>query len=245
MEERIVRWSWMRFWIFKCFCWNEFERCFKGIKRKKDCWCRSVATRSNGAKTHWLRYHRYYNIYRWIMSRCYNEKNSHYSNYWWRWISFYWKGDIKWFINWMDTNLPDIKPDESIDRINVNWNYEPWNLRWADHATQANNKTNNTIIEYEGVQYTLAQLQRKTWVNSKTLYSRYKRWIRDGEICKNMRSEINLLDREILCFNRKILIRVLVDKNLIPRWTLYDWYRTHWLGKISEMVESRIKLEQI
>ena len=40
--------------------------------------------------------------------------------------------------------------DLTIDRIDVNKNYEPTNCRWVSKKTQSNNKRNNKLITYNG-----------------------------------------------------------------------------------------------
>ena len=49
----------------------------------------------------------------------------------------------------------------TLDRIDVNGNYEPSNCRWADRKTQARNKRNNRIIQHDGTNATLAEWAEK------------------------------------------------------------------------------------
>jgi hypothetical protein len=74
-----------------------------------------------------------------MRNRCYNPKNNRYKIYGGRGIKVCdeW---LKSFKNFIDDIGRKPGPQYSIDRINVNGNYEPSNCRWATPEQQANNK---------------------------------------------------------------------------------------------------------
>lgn len=51
--------------------------------------------------------------------------------------------------------------DHSLDRIDNSKGYFPGNVRWATNLEQANNKTNNVWVTFQGQTYTIAQLAAK------------------------------------------------------------------------------------
>ena len=74
-----------------------------------------------------------------MINRCEDPKNKCYSIYGGRGIlvSPEWRESFEEFLNYMGQK-PSL--DLSIDRIDVNGNYEPGNCRWATSAEQARNK---------------------------------------------------------------------------------------------------------
>ena len=72
--------------------------------------------------------------------RCYNTNSKDYKYYGGRGIKVCdeWKNDFIAFYNWSIKN--GYKEDLTIDRINVDGDYEPNNCRWATWKEQANNK---------------------------------------------------------------------------------------------------------
>ena len=95
---------------------------------------------------------RLYGIYRKMIFRCYQKNYHHYFDYGGRGIKVCdeWLGD-NGFINFKEWALENGYCDDlTIDRIDVNGNYEPSNCRWADIITQANNKRNTKYITLNG-----------------------------------------------------------------------------------------------
>ena len=93
--------------------------------------------------THGLSNTRLYSIRRGMIERCYNEKSHAYSAYGGRgikicdeWLNS--ESGLQNFVNW--ANLNGYSDELSIDRIDVNGDYEPSNCRWADDYTQAQNR---------------------------------------------------------------------------------------------------------
>jgi hypothetical protein len=63
-------------------------------------------------------------------------------------------------------------PGMSLDRIDVNGDYEPGNCRWATALEQANNARSNILIAAGGRRMTLAQAARLYGIPYTTLHSR-------------------------------------------------------------------------
>lgn len=79
------------------------------------------------------------------LARCYYEKSKCYHSYGGRGISVcdrwrYGEGDRSRFQCFLDDMGPKPDPALTLDRIDVNGNYEPGNCRWATWAVQAANR---------------------------------------------------------------------------------------------------------
>jgi hypothetical protein len=106
-----------------------------------------------------------------MKNRCYNPNDKKYPIYGGRGIIVcdHWKNSFSNFLADMGER-PSSK--YSLDRVNVHGNYEPQNCRWATSKEQARNKTNNRIIEYNGVSKVYAQWIEDLGIDEKRL-SRY------------------------------------------------------------------------
>ena len=135
-----------RYGLYECqYCGKEFETMVRSARRghTKSCGCNSREVQS----THGLRQNRFYNTWYKMIHRCSNINNKDYKDYGGRGIIVCeeWL-DVRNFVVWAEATHPN-EGGYSIDRINVNGNYEPSNCRWADASTQCINqriKKNNT-----------------------------------------------------------------------------------------------------
>ena len=119
---------------------------------------------------------RLYQTWKNMRQRCNNPNRHDYKRYGGRGIAVCkeWN-DYSTFRNWAIAN--GYNDNLSIDRIDVNGNYEPSNCRWVDNIVQANNVRNNHRIEYKGTTYTLAEFARKLNISYSTLQHRInRRW---------------------------------------------------------------------
>lgn len=143
--------------ICKCKCGNIREvacqKLIRGLTLSCGCW-------RADAKHH----KRLHVVWRHMQSRCYNKNNPKYPQYGGRGIVVCneWLGaeGFARFVEWSykhdyDENASTGKC--TIDRIDVNGNYEPSNCRWADPFTQANNKQNTIYIEHNGEKHTISE----------------------------------------------------------------------------------------
>jgi hypothetical protein len=109
-----------------------------------------------------------YRIWIGMKVRCYDSNHQQYHNYGGRGI----KVCDRWlnsFCNFLsDMGNPPVDK-KSLDRIDVNGNYEPINCRWSDRFQQQNNKRNNRIVEHEGKRLTISQWSILTGLHKHTI----------------------------------------------------------------------------
>ena len=107
-----------------------------------------------------------------MKQRCFNPKTAQYKNYGQRGITV-----CQRWLDSFDNFLADmgIAPSGmSIDRVDVNGNYEPANCKWAANKEQQNNRRNNHRIEFNGKCLTLREWASYLGRHETTLQSRLK-----------------------------------------------------------------------
>lgn len=116
-----------------------------------------------------------YYVHNTMNQRCYNQNNAQYKNYGARGISVCdeWKGSngFEAFYQWSLKN--GYKEGLSIDRIDVNGNYEPNNCRWITQKEQMNNTRINVYIQYKGETHTMKEWAEILGIPYKRLWKRF------------------------------------------------------------------------
>lgn len=153
-------------WLCKCECGNECKVEAYRLRNghTKSCGCIT--------KKHGFFGTRIYKIWDSMKQRCFNPNNNAYNNYGGRGITVCndWKNDFMSFYEWSINN--GYSDNLTIDRINVNGNYEPSNCRWSDDIVQHNNTRKNPRIEYNGEIHTIPEWSRIIGLNVNTIKAR-------------------------------------------------------------------------
>ncbi len=107
-------------------------------------------------------------IWKDMRGRCKNKVFKGYSSYGGRGIEVCkeWDESFENFYSWATSN--GYADDLSIDRINVNGNYEPSNCRWATNEQQSRNTRVNNNITINGVTHCITDWSRITGVSART-----------------------------------------------------------------------------
>ena len=148
--ERDLRWADHK-WLFKCDCGKDHIAGISQVRKgqTKSCGCALIDALVERNVTHGLsgNHPRAYKIWKGIRQRCMNPNNGSYSDYGGRGIMVCerWE-DFAAFL----ADMGDPPNGFSIERENVNGNYQPSNCSWQANKVQANNKRSNHAIYHDG-----------------------------------------------------------------------------------------------
>ena len=165
------------YYLCKCTCGNEKIIRGKDLKynKIKSCGCLNKEKTIERNTKHSLRHTRIYRIWLLMKNRCLNSKYHLFKNYGGRGITVCneWKNDFVKFYDWSMNN--GYNDTLTIDRIDVNGNYEPSNCRWATKLQQQRNTTRLRKITYKNETHCISEWAEILGLEYNTLYHRFRR----------------------------------------------------------------------
>lgn len=161
-------------WVCKCDCGRETEASYTCLTKgdTKSCGCLRQETAAKLGRTRALPMRGTAEYRTWVRlkGRCYNPSHQDFNDYGGRGITV-----SQVWLDSFDTFLLDmgLRPEgASIDRVDVNGNYEAGNCRWAQPDVQANNRRTSRFVEFSGRRMTVAQWASTVGVSKECLLAR-------------------------------------------------------------------------
>lgn len=160
-------------WLCRCECGNEKVVSGSNLitSQTTSCGCVWKSTMKDVHTTHGMRHTKIYKIWEAMKRRCDSPKAERYPQYGGRGIKY----TPEWskfepFYAWALS--AGYSEGLSIDRINVDGNYEPSNCQWVTMKQQGYNKTTSRFLTYQGETLTVAEWSEKTGIPYFDLYQR-------------------------------------------------------------------------
>ena len=194
-----------KFGLFLCSCGKEHVAEFSAVAcgRIKSCGCLAIehaAEQGRSNATHGMTKTPEFRAWGHMIQRCTNKNDNMYKHYGLRGISVCdaWRD----FLTFYADMGPRPSPEHSIDRINVNGNYEPLNCKWSTATEQARNKRNNVVISTENGDMCLQEAVNASGICRETVKSRVARGMSESQalttpsrgISRTRRNEIIEID---------------------------------------------------
>lgn len=140
--------------VYRCQCDCGKQKEVPSVNLRKgrtiSCGCYANESRRKCHTKHGASGHRLYTTWTNIKQRCYNRNSDDYVNYGGRGIKVCneWLNSFESFYHWSLQN--GYREDLTIDRIDVDGNYEPSNCRWATRTEQRHNRRDTQADNLEG-----------------------------------------------------------------------------------------------
>lgn len=188
-------------WVAMCDCGNVTLVWGSSLPtgNTKSCGCLSREMSRERVYMHGMSHSKLHGKWLQIKNRCNNPNYPKYHRYGGRGIRVCeeWQDFTMFFA---DMNSPfeehvarHGEANTSLDRIDVNGNYEPGNVRFATVLQQNNNRGNNYLLTHNGKTQTLAEWSRETGICWGTIRSRIKRnkWPVDKALTTKVKRKSN------------------------------------------------------
>lgn len=176
-------------WECTCVCGVTVVCTTANLRQKRGTACRcAMRTRAKSRKTtHGMSTSREYGCWTDMMTRCTNPKANSFARYGGRGIIVC----AKWlqFDGFFEDMGEAPSSEHSIDRIDNDGPYSPENCRWATRQEQANNKSNNRILTFNGESAPMSEWARRSGISAATIERRLNKlgWDADRAISTPVR----------------------------------------------------------
>jgi hypothetical protein len=160
-------------WLCRCSCGTEREVSYASLRRggTKSCGCYRQEVRGDMSRRHGLSKTRTWKTWQAMHGRCSHPSVNGYERYGGRGI----KVCERWklFENFFE-DMGERPAGASLDRIDVNGDYEPGNCRWSSRIEQARNRRDSIKFTWNGVTKHINQWAEETSLSIDTIAQRIK-----------------------------------------------------------------------
>jgi hypothetical protein len=164
-------------WVCRCDCGKEISVIVSNLttNHTKSCGCYNVEQATINSTKHDMCGTRLYKIWQDMKRRCGSPLEKCFGNYGGRGVEVCkeWR-TFKPFMEWALKN--GYNDTLTIDRVDVNGNYEPNNCKWSTKKEQGRNKRNNFKIFYQGKTQPLSAWCEELNLDYIKTYMRLKRY---------------------------------------------------------------------
>lgn len=185
-------------WVCKCDCGKVIVLSAYRLFKYKSCGCLETENKkrlTDYTRTHGMSETKLYHTWRDMKERCYNPNYQYFDRYGGRGILVCdeWKNSFEKFRDWAFSVGYKEHPDtkwQSIDRIDVDGNYEPSNCRWITHKEQMRNTSRTVYVEYLGEKIPLSKFCEDNGITySKFVTRRLKKGISAEQALKDWKTK--------------------------------------------------------
>jgi hypothetical protein len=154
-------------WFCRCDCGQECKIAGEYLRKgdTKSCGCLSIEVNGARFRTHGKTETREHLIWRAMKTRCSNPRQPGWKRYGGRGIKVCdrWADSFELFLE----DMGECPKGYTIERINVDGNYEPSNCKWIQRSEQGKNTSRNRILTYKGESKILSEWVKELGVNRK------------------------------------------------------------------------------